>query len=376
MKHIGKCERNYMGGKIDFTRIEENERTRDNVIKKLKDDGLPVVIYGAGKFAKFAAIYLKENNIPVLCFLDQERYWTPEKTIVIEGESIRCLNDALFEKESVEYNVLLGVIDYYLLDGLKRRFRNCHYVEYLDAVPAYHMTKAFLSEHSDDLKRLYDALEDKKSGDVLEAYCYARYTGDVRPLCELKESSEWLYDWKLLNISVEDVIVDGGSFVGDSITEIKDYLKGLLPQKIFAFEPDERNTKKLREIFSLEEEGKICIIPSGIYSVDGIMQFSNTGTQSSSVSDNGEISISVQALDEHKEYHDVTVIKMDIEGSELEALHGCKALLKRNKPRLAVCVYHNNEDIITIYEFLKQFGYRFYLRQHSMSSTETVLYAI
>ena len=146
----------------------------------------------------------------------------------------------------------------------------------------------------------------------------------------MKESSEWLYDWKLLNISVEDVIVDGGSFVGDSITEIKDYLKGLLPQKIFAFEPDERNTKKLREIFSLEEEGKICIIPSGIYSVDGIMQFSNTGTQSSSVSDNGEISISVQALDEHKEYHDVTVIKMDIEGSELEALHGCKALLKRN----------------------------------------------
>lgn len=61
---------------------------------------------------------------------------------------------------------------------------------------------------------------------------------------------------------------------------------------------------------------------------------------------------------------------MDIEGSEMEALRGAENLIKNNKPRLAICIYHKNEDIIDIYNYLKPFGYSFYLRQHACSCEE------
>ena len=41
----------------------------------------------------------------------------------------------------------------------------------------------------------------------------------------------------------------------------------------------------------------------------------------------------------------VTMIKMDIEGSEQSAIKGCRKHIVKDKPKLLVCVYHNNEDI-------------------------------
>ena len=69
---------------------------------------------------------------------------------------------------------------------------------------------------------------------------------------------------------------------------------------------------------------------------------------------------------------------MDIEGSELEALHGAEKQIVKNHPVLAVCVYHKIEDILNIWDYLRMLvpSYRFYLRHHMWSGSETVLYAI
>ena len=46
----------------------------------------------------------------------------------------------------------------------------------------------------------------------------------------------------------------------------------------------------------------------------------------------------------------VDFIKMDIEGAERHALAGARRTLERFAPRMALCVYHNEED----YEVLSQ----------------------
>jgi hypothetical protein len=72
-------------------------------------------------------------------------------------------------------------------------------------------------------------------------------------------------------------------------------------------------------------------------------------------------------------------IKMDIEGSEMEALKGAASTIRTKKPRLAISVYHKPEDIITIPAFLQNLvpEYKFYLRHDCLVNlTETVLYAI
>ena len=91
------------------------------------------------------------------------------------------------------------------------------------------------------------------------------------------------------------------------------------------------------------------------------------------------LEIPVMPIDEAIETGDrVTMIKMDIEGSELEALKGAKQTIQRDKPKLAICIYHKPEDIIEIPCYIKELvpRYRLYLRHYGNGDTETVLYAL
>ena len=74
----------------------------------------------------------------------------------------------------------------------------------------------------------------------------------------------------------------------------------------------------------------------------------------------------------------ITFLKMDIEGSELKALHGARKIIQRDKPKLAICVYHKPEDIIEIPLYINSLvpEYKFYMRHYGYTPANTVLYAI
>ena len=73
----------------------------------------------------------------------------------------------------------------------------------------------------------------------------------------------------------------------------------------------------------------------------------------------------------------VTFIKMDVEGAELKALYGAEKIIKANRPKLAICLYHKPEDIIEIPEYIINLGldYSLYIRHQSFCTGETILYA-
>ncbi|MGN0914862.1 MAG: FkbM family methyltransferase, partial [Succinivibrio sp.] len=72
-----------------------------------------------------------------------------------------------------------------------------------------------------------------------------------------------------------------------------------------------------------------------------------------------------------------TLIKMDIEGAELDSLKGASDIIRKYKPKLAICIYHMPLDFYEIPVFLKSLvpEYRFKVRQHEPGFCETVLYA-
>ena len=74
----------------------------------------------------------------------------------------------------------------------------------------------------------------------------------------------------------------------------------------------------------------------------------------------------------------VTFIKMDVEGAELESLKGAEKTIRRDKPKLAICIYHKPEDMWTIPLYIKELvpEYKLYIRHHSSGVCETVLYAV
>jgi hypothetical protein len=59
-----------------------------------------------------------------------------------------------------------------------------------------------------------------------------------------------------------------------------------------------------------------------------------------SISENGTESIETKKIDKHFKNTPVTFIKKDIEGSEKEASIGAEVTIKKNKPKLTICIYH------------------------------------
>jgi FkbM family methyltransferase len=73
----------------------------------------------------------------------------------------------------------------------------------------------------------------------------------------------------------------------------------------------------------------------------------------------------------------VDFIKMDIEGSELDALKGARKTIEQYKPRLAISLYHKQNDFFEIPEYLHEVNpdYEFYIDHFSIHQEETVLFA-
>ena len=76
----------------------------------------------------------------------------------------------------------------------------------------------------------------------------------------------------------------------------------------------------------------------------------------------------------------VSLIKMDIEGAEQQALLGCRRHIKEEHPKLLISVYHNNEDIWKIPRMIDNMDkdYHFYLRSNGKQwgPAEIVLFAV
>jgi hypothetical protein len=77
--------------------------------------------------------------------------------------------------------------------------------------------------------------------------------------------------------------------------------------------------------------------------------------------------------------HRVNYIKMDIEGAEVPALRGARQTIRHFQPRLAICLYHKWDDVLTIPQVLHETGvdYRFAFKWVQLSDGwEAVLHAI
>ena len=180
------------------------------------------------------------------------------------------------------------------------------------------------------------------------------------------------------NWKEEGCFVDAGSFDGRTSQIFARWCEGKF-QKIFAFEPDKENAIKCeRVIQSCVGEGKSNIIRKGLWDKEDVLCFSSYSNGASRVEENGEIKIPVGCLDDMVLDNRVTFIKMDIEGSEYNALMGAKKTIIKNRPKLAISIYHKKEDIWILPAVILQMvpDYKLYLGHYSIAAAETVLYAI
>lgn len=176
-----------------------------------------------------------------------------------------------------------------------------------------------------------------------------------------------------------ETFVDGGCFDGSTAFRFAGWCGRLGYRKIWSFEPDKNSYDLCKRTLSMLH--KCAVYPYGISDHNGTVSFCGNGKEDSRIVINDSLKdvtqIQTVTLDSFLENEDISFIKMDIEGAEYEALKGAAKIIAEQKPRLAISIYHKNEDIFSIPRLLLELreDYKFYLRHYSLITNETVLYA-
>ena len=175
----------------------------------------------------------------------------------------------------------------------------------------------------------------------------------------------------------DEIFLDCGSYIGDTVDTFVMWNDGKY-KKVYAFEPNEKIYFQCKEYLERRYRD-ITVIRGGVgaqYEEVGFEVLPRGGARVNILK--SDCVIRIYSIDEILNGEKATFIKMDIEGSELAALKGAQATIKKYRPKLAICVYHKKEDIWGIASYILSLhkDYRLYFRHYSLGAGETVLYAV
>jgi FkbM family methyltransferase len=144
-----------------------------------------------------------------------------------------------------------------------------------------------------------------------------------------------------------DVIIDAGAHLG-TFAIIAAKLVGE-NGKVFAFEPDKKNSEEFQRNIDRNKTKNIMIIQKALWSEERELRFIDTGDrgilmESKSIFDEQRTApVIATSIDDFvkEQYLDcVDFIKMDIEGAEMEVLKGAINTLMEYDVNLAIASYH------------------------------------
>lgn len=187
------------------------------------------------------------------------------------------------------------------------------------------------------------------------------------------------FDPDIVTLRDHEVFVDGGALdLGTSLV-IQRLQRGRGgTAECIAFEPDPDNLDRAHARVASGEADGCELAPLGLWSHRTELSFEATSNGSSHLVDGGEVRVAVTDLDSWLGDREITFVKLDIEGAEREALAGARDSIGRDRPTLALSVYHRPDDVLVIPEFAAAVipEHSWYLRHHSIYPAETVFYAL
>jgi len=237
-------------------------------------------------------------------------------------------------------------------------------------------------EQADDVRRGYALWSDDASRAEYVAQVRLRLLADFdglsHPVAHPQYFPDDLYEWR-----DDEVIVDGGAYDGDSLRSLV-VLHGDAFKKVIAFEPDPANFAKLgATVAALPREWRerIVTLRMALGDASDTLPMVASGTASSSMgagAGGATVQVAVEPLDDVIGADRPTLVKLDIEGAEPEALLGARRTITTNGPVCAICVYHRQDHLWRLPLMLHEFrdDYAFFLRPHNEEGWDLVCYAV
>jgi FkbM family methyltransferase len=233
--------------------------------------------------------------------------------------------------------------------------------------------RAFYQPFSREIEQLSASLADDISRAWLDAILAFRLSGNYARLPAASPADQYA-PGDLPRWPNPMRFIDCGAYNGDTIEQFS--RRGYRFDAIAAFEPDAGNFSKLAR--RAAAHGPAVCFPCGVGSSTSLVRFQSGAGMASRSSPDGDSAIQCVAIDEALGNFEPTLIKMDIEGAELDGLCGARGVIAASRPGLAICVYHQPAHLWQVPLLISSWnlGYSLYFRGHGHNSFDLVLYAI
>ena len=184
-----------------------------------------------------------------------------------------------------------------------------------------------------------------------------------------------------LSAEKNDIVIDCGGAIGDTAL----YFTSKGAEKVYIFEFIKSNIDLIKKQIENNPHLKdnVVIVEKPVWNKsDTELSYVDKGNSSKvagkDIYPNKIRTLSIDDLVKANNIEKIDFIKMDIEGAELQGLKGAEEVIRKFKPKLAISVYHKDDDLIKIPEYIKQLNpnYHFYFDYYTDIGWEAVLYAI
>jgi FkbM family methyltransferase len=197
---------------------------------------------------------------------------------------------------------------------------------------------------------------------------------------------EYVHRQPPVSASLGDIVIDGGGCWGDTALYFSHRIGDQGNVFSFEFVPENLTVFQRNMALNARLAQNIQIVPLALFDISGAtMKYISHGPSTTPIQEPSDQSqayqivstITIDDFVKKEGLERVDFIKMDIEGSELNALQGAEQTLRMFKPKLAICLYHSLHDFTRIPKYIDrlELGYQFFLDHFSIHREETVLFA-
>ncbi|MFK0036581.1 FkbM family methyltransferase [Pseudomonas monteilii] len=348
------------------------------------DPRRPLWIFGAGNFGLSLATAMQQQGFVVGGFVE-----TSPRSDRVAG--LPVVNWQQLSQDAPTAQVALGILNrdtpYDALLGIaaKAGFANLLmpwdlYEQFSGALGwrFWLGARASLLGAMERIGRVAEGLADDESRKILYRICAFRLGLDMQYASFSSGEAQYINELTVPALTGREItFVDCGAYDGDSYEALLARPEVSCGQA-FLLEPDPGNFVRLVQQVSAKGRNAVCL-PLAAAERHSLLSFNAGQGEASAISDQGDgISITALALDQMLPAAPVDLIKLDVEGAEAAVLRGAARIIGRNRPVLAVSLYHNPQDLWELPELLSVLcsNYRLHIRQHASNTFDSVLYAV
>lgn len=323
----------------------------------LKQTTKPIVLYGMGDGADKILNVCESKNIPVCGVFASDDF--------VRGQIFRSFTVKTYAAIKSEFPEPVILISFATrLDNVLQKIYNLSDIDEVFApdVPVFGeglFDSAYFSAHFDKFRAVYEMLADDISRRTYYNVLAYKLTGRLSYLKECETLPKEAFR-TIVRPKEHSVYADIGAYNGDTIEEYISYAGK--DTRVYAFEPDARNYKKL-----CDNVAALGLPSPKLYNVaawnekNELTFYARSGRNSAgstvhkkakAVTVNAECADAL--LPEGADY-----INIDAEGSDMQVLQGLDKTLRTYRPTVCCAVYHKNEDMFALPLFLASHYDRF-----------------